>query len=197
MYTDNKMTANLTTRLNQILPKITSKDFLEGKGLGNEISFHIFDYPPENELQIREHIHFLKDKMRKQHTDIKVLHVNLFQFIIEHLKERKMLEKSYALELQKGPSGLLKALAAPLKAETLVALIREKTHPKEHDLMLIDGIGSAWPLVRMHTILNNLQPIMGDTPLVVFYPGKYNGQSLKLFDKVDSKNYYRAFRLIT
>ena len=191
------MNANLTTRLNQVLPKITSQSFLGGKGLGNEISFHIFDYPPENELQIREHIQFLKDKIKKQHTDIKVLHINLFQFIIRHLKEKNILEKSFSLEQKKGTSELLKALKAPLKAENLVSLLRDTMHPEDYDLMIMDGVGSAWPLVRAHSLLNNLQPVMGDTPLVLYYPGNYDGQVLRLFGKIDSSNYYRAFRLVT
>jgi hypothetical protein len=191
------MNANLTTRLNQVLPKITSKAFLGGKGLGNEISFHIFDYPPENELQIREHIQFLKDKIKKQHTDIQVLHINLFQFIIRHLKEKNILEKSFSLEQKKGTPELLKALKAPLKAEKLVSLIRDAIHPQDYDLMIMDGVGSAWPLVRAHSLLNNLQTVMGNTPLVLYYPGNYDGQALKLFGKIDSNNYYRAFRLVT
>jgi|TARA_B100001971_G_C18215406_1_gene553474 hypothetical protein len=196
MYASDKM-SNLTERLNKILDKITDKDFLRGKGLGNEISFHIFDYPPENELQIREHIQFLKDRIKKQHTDIKVLHINLFQFIIRYLKEKNILEKSFSLEQKKGTSELLKALKAPLKAENLVTLIRDTMHPQDYDLVLIDGVGSIWPLVRAHSLLNNLQPVMGDTPLVLYYPGNYDGQVLRLFGRVDSGNYYRAFRLVT
>jgi hypothetical protein len=37
------MTDRLTDRLNEILPKITSDDFLSSRGLGNEIAFYIFD----------------------------------------------------------------------------------------------------------------------------------------------------------
>lgn len=195
MYASDKM-SNLTERLNKILDKITDKDFLRGKGLGNEISFHIFDYPPENELQIREHIQFLKDRIKKQHTDIKVLHINLFQFIISHLKEKNILEKSFSLEQKKGTSELLKALKAPLKAENLVTLIRDTMQPQDYDLVLMDGVGSIWPLVRAHSLLNNLQSVMGNTPLVLYYPGNYDGQVLRLFGKIDSNNYYRAFRLV-
>ncbi len=191
------MTENLTTRLNQILPRITSKHFLKGEGLGNEIAFHIFDYPPKEELTIREHVLFIKKTMKSRYPDINFLHVNLFQFIIEHLKERKMLEKSFSLEQQKGFAGLLKALKAPLKAENLVKVMRDSVRPKDHDLMLMDGVGSAWPLVRLSSLLSNLHPVMGNTPLVVFYPGKYDQQSLRLFGKVDSNNYYRAFQLIS
>ena len=79
--------------------------------------------------------------------------------------------------------------------------------PAEHDLVLISGVGGAYPLLRSHTLLNNLHAIMGQTPLVMFYPGRYDTQTLRLFGKIGlvgssaeerkkKTNYYRAFRLI-
>ncbi len=62
--------------------------------------------------------------------------------------------------------------------------------------MLLSGVGSVWPLMRTHSLLNNLHPVMGNTPLVMFYPGKYDQKTLRLFGKIKSDNYYRAFRLI-
>jgi hypothetical protein len=50
------MSQNFHDRLNQILPRITSDDFLQSKGLGNEIGFWIFDYPPEREMDVREFV---------------------------------------------------------------------------------------------------------------------------------------------
>ena len=50
------MNEKLKERLNNILPRIESQDFLENKGLGNEISFYIFDYPPKEELMVREQV---------------------------------------------------------------------------------------------------------------------------------------------
>ncbi|MEO6319417.1 MAG: DUF1788 domain-containing protein, partial [Polaromonas sp.] len=47
------MKLSLEERLNQILPRLTSRDFLDSKGLGNEIGFWIFDYPPEREMEVR------------------------------------------------------------------------------------------------------------------------------------------------
>ena len=46
----------ITERLNQIYDKVTDHDFLECKGLGNEIAFYIFDYMPEEELIVRNYI---------------------------------------------------------------------------------------------------------------------------------------------
>jgi hypothetical protein len=49
------MTTTLANRLNQILPRVTSEDFLSSEGIGNEIACYIFDYPAQRELQVREH----------------------------------------------------------------------------------------------------------------------------------------------
>jgi len=37
---------------------------------------------------------------------------------------------------------------------------------------------------------------MEDIPLVMFYPGVFTGQSLRLFGKIKETNYYRAFQLV-
>ena len=64
------------------------------------------------------------------------------------------------------------------------------------DLVLLTGIGKAWPLIRLHSILNNLQPVLGNTPLIAFYPGEYTNSELSLFRRFKDANYYRAFRII-
>jgi hypothetical protein len=38
--------------------------------------------------------------------------------------------------------------------------------------------------------------LLGHKPVVLFYPGHYNGQDMCLFGEVTSKNYYRAFKLV-
>ena len=92
----------LADRLNQILPKLTSDDFLSARGIGNEIAFYIFDYAPEDELRIREHIRFLMDHLPKNRPGLRVAHVNLFDFLIHYLKERNLLEKSFRLQREEG-----------------------------------------------------------------------------------------------
>jgi len=189
------MTDSLTQRLNEILPKVTSTEFLGGKGLGNEIAFYIFDYSPEEELQIRDHIRFLMAHIPKTRPGIRVKHINLFDLIIDHLEGRGVLDKSFQMQKEKGDPVLQKALSGPLKPEKLVEIFAERVRPEVQDLVLVSGIGSVWPLVRSHNLLNNLQTVMGQTPLVMFYPGRYDGQSLRLFGKIKGNNYYRAFRL--
>ena len=68
-------------RLNKIKNKISNKDFLEGKGMGNEINFHIFDYEPQYELQVRAEI----EKIKKNFVieDRKIVEVDLYKLLIE------------------------------------------------------------------------------------------------------------------
>lgn len=190
------MNDSLTQRLNEVLPKITSPEFLSGKGLGNEIAFYIFDYPPEEELRIREYIQFLMLHIPKQRPGLRVKHVNLFDLITDHLKQRNLLERCFQMQKEKGDGAVEKALQSPLKPEKLVQLFAEVSQPQDQDLVLVSGVGSVWPLVRSHSLLNNLQTVMGQTPLVMFYPGRYDGQALRLFGKIKSSNYYRAFKLV-
>ncbi len=128
----------------------------------------------------------------KNRPGLRVMHVNLFDLIIDHLKDRNLLEKSLRMQRDKGD----KALLGPLKSEKLVRIFVEVAQPEEQDLVLVSGVGSVWPLVRSHNLLNNLQTVMGQTPLVMFYPGRYDGQALRLFGKIKSNNYYRAFKLV-
>lgn len=190
------MSDRLTDRLNEILPKITSDDFLSGKGLGNEIAFYIFDYPPEEELRIRDHVRFLLEHIPKVRPDLRLAHVNLFDLIIDHLKERNLLERCFEKQRKDGDAALEKALLSPLKAEKLAQVFMDFVRPAEQDLVLVTGVGSVWPLVRTHSLLNNLHPVMKNKPLVMFYPGRYDGQTIRLFGRITSKNYYRAFKLV-
>ena len=183
-------------RLNRILDRVITDDFLKGRGLGNEIPFYAFDYPPERELDVREHILFLLTQIPKKRPELRVAHVNLFELVIDHLKDRGFYDKALALQQKKGDQALLKALAAPLDATKLAQVFTDRVEPERQDLVLVSGVGSAYPLLRTHNLLNNLHHRMGHTPLVLFYPGKYDGQSLCLFGILPDRPYYRAFRLV-
>jgi hypothetical protein len=190
------MKSDFNQRLDKILDRITSDDFLHGKGLGNEMPFSAFDYPPDRELGVRGHIAFLLAQIPKRRPELRLKHVNLFDLIIRHLKDRNFYEKALELQKKKGDEALLKALAAPLEASKLAKVFTDEVKPDEQDLVLVSGIGSAYPLLRTHNLLNNLHHRMGNTPLVLFYPGIYDGQSLRLFAILPDKPYYRAFRLV-
>ena len=81
------MTLSLDERLNQILPRITSRDFLDSKGLGNEIGFWIFDYPPDRELDMRSFLTgTVLPALKRQQPPIQAATVDLLQLVTELLE---------------------------------------------------------------------------------------------------------------
>ena len=203
------MSDTLNERLNKILPRVTSDDFLSGKGIGNEVAFYIFDYPPEEELRVRDFLRVLLNHIPIQKPGLRVKHINLFDFVLDYLKNRKLLDKAIQMQREKGDEALKKALAGPLHPEKLLPFFAEAMKPQQHGLVILSGVGSVYPLLRTSSLLSNLQRIMGSTPLVLFYPGKYDQLTLRLFGKLTlsasfegegkakkSEHYYRAFKLV-
>lgn len=193
------MIDKLEERLNRIPEKITSERFLCGKGNGNEIAFYIFDYPPEAEERMREYVIFLLGHLTKTHPTLRVKHLNLFEFMIRRLDQRGLLEKSYDRQRNGKDVALLKSLQGQFEGPKLAEAFVAEVNPPEQDLVVVTGVGNAFPVVRAHSLLSALQSKMGRTPLVMFYPGVYDGRYVRLFGRVmsDLKNpYYRAFQLV-
>jgi Domain of unknown function (DUF1788) len=90
--------------------------------------------------------------------------------MLDYLKSRRLLDKVIEMQREKGDKALKKALAGPLHESKLSAPFTEAVRPDQHDLIIVSGVGSVWPLLRTHSLLNNLQPVMGNTPLLIFYP---------------------------
>jgi hypothetical protein len=191
------MIFTLDERLNQIIPRITSPEFLDSKGLGNEIGFWIFDYPPEREMDVRDFLNgTVLPALSKHVPTIRAATVNLLTLVSELLEERNLLEKAMEMQLDKGDESALAALRSVLKEDKLAQKIAEQFDIPNLDLLILTGVGSVYPMLRTHTLLSALHPIMGKTPLLMFFPGKYDGHSLRLFNTLAEDHYYRAFRLI-
>ena len=189
--------SNFQDKLNQVISKITSKDFLDSKGLGNDIGFWIFDYPIEHDDEV---MHYLVDTVipavEKPPHQLKVTNINLFDFLISLLKERNLLDKVIAMQQSGGDQKTLEAIKPILKEDKLAKKLAELIDQNKTDMVILSGVAPAYPMLRTHTLLSALHPYMQDTPLLMFYPGTYDGQSLKLFHTLTDDHYYRAFRLI-
>ena len=191
------MALSFEERLNQILPKISSDEFLNSKGLGNEIGFWIFDYPPEREMEMRDFLNrTVLPSLNKSQPPIRAGVINLFDLVIQLLQERQLLDKAIDMQQTKGDEAVMAALRPVLKEDKLAQKVVAMVDLDNIDLLILWGVGSAYPMLRTHTLLSALHPLMGRTPLLMFYPGRYDGYSLRLFNKLSEDHYYRAFRLI-
>lgn len=197
------MTVPTRERLNLIGPRISSPEFRAQRGIGNEIACYIFDYPPEDELEVRAHLPALLKQLRSGGADDSILHLDLFDVVLEYLEHRKLLNQAMKMQGAKPDADLLKALRGALSVERLRDHIQAKHELTSRDMVLMSGVGRVWPMVRMHSLLNALHVAMGTTPLLLFYPGCFDGTSLRLFGDVEQesttpnpKPYYRAFTLV-
>lgn len=191
------MQPDFQIRLNQVITKLTSPDFLSSNGLGNDIGFWIFDYPIEQDDLVMEYLNdTVIASLQSPPHQLRVVHINLFEFLIELLKERNLLDKVIELQKKSGDQKTLDAIRPVLKEDKLAQKLTSMINHDQTDMVILSGVASAYPLLRTHTLLSALHPFMQDTPLVMFYPGKYDGQSLRLFNTLEDDHYYRAFRLV-
>ena len=91
------------------------KSFLKNKGLGNEVGYYIFDYSPKDELYVRSHIAYLKEKLNKSHSGMKIVEFDLYSIVFDVLKERGYLEKCFEFEKTKGLDFTIEAIIKMLK----------------------------------------------------------------------------------
>ena len=188
----------LEERLDKAEALIKKPSFRKNKGLGNEVGYYIFDYPPEQELLVRERVEYIRKKNEQSDDEYRIVVFDLYEIIIEILKEKGYLEKCYEFEKKRGFDRITKAVGNMLritaKDSLIVNYIRERTPEKA--IVFLVGIGKCYPILRSHTVLNNLHQVIDNVPVVMFYPGKYDGQELILFGEIKDDNYYRAFELV-
>ncbi len=188
----------LNKRLDLIEPKILEKSFRTGRGTANEVNFWIFDYDPEDEMAVRAHIHFLVNRINSKHNDIRIVKFDLYNLMLNVLRGKDYLDKVLQMEQAKGSEAIInpikKTLRLTLDGDLIINKIVENLAP-EHDIVFLTGVGKAWPIIRSHTILNNLHSKVDRNPLVMFFPGDYTSE-LRLFGEITDDNYYRAFKLI-
>ena len=184
--------ASFFDRLNRIKDEISKPEFLKNKGLGNEVGYYIFDYAPERELEVREYIKVLKEQIPT------IIEFDLYEIVMNFLKENGYLEDAFAME-EDGFENLISELQPTLgltedgESNKIIDYIVSNT--PEDSIIFVTGVGKVYSLVRSHTVLNNLHQKLYKVPVIMFFPGEYTGQKLKLFNAVTDDNYYRAFPL--
>lgn len=190
---------NLNERLEKITEIIKKEDFRQNKGLGNEVGYYIFDYPEAQELTVRNHIEFIKKTHNPIISGFEIVEFDLYNLAIEYIKERGFLDMCFDMEENDGLDYLVSAVVELLKMDTDKNYFTDyiESHTPESAVIFITGIGKIFPFIRSHSILNKLHQSMDRLPVIMFFPGKWDGQKLKLFSEIDDGNYYRAFPLIS
>lgn len=184
--------ADIKQELDKIKARISDANFLANKGLSNEVGIHVFKYAPQYELIVRDYIERL---VNTPSDDFRVIEKDMYKILLEILEEKRVLDTVAGVEEKKGKDYLLAQLQKVATQEAF--LTKMKYEPHQHgDVLFLTGIGKVYPFMRSHKMLDSMQLTFSDIPIVMFYPGEFNGQSLILFEKFHDGNYYRAFNLL-
>ena len=188
---------SLNDRFIELEDRMISVESLTRYGTANDMKFYIFDYSPQDEMMIRNEV----KKLKGRNPDI--VEFDLYEMMLEIIEEQGYTEDVIMAEKDYDKQHLLSEIFQPiLSVEETDNEFLEKFKVIQDDgskIILITGVGKSYPVIRSHTILNNLQSIFKRNPVVMMYPGRYEtkkAMTLRLFDRLDDDNYYRAFPLV-
>ena len=182
---------NVDIRFKELIEKLKSEEFYKNRGLANEIPFYIFDYTPEKELSIRYKV--TRELLPAlEGTKLNAVEIDLFDLLIESLKNDGIFEAVFKMEEKRGAETLYKKLKNSFNMEVILKMIKDKSQGK--NMVILTGVGKIYPIMRSHAILNNLQTIFDDTKVLLFFPGEYTSTDLRRFG-LKGNNYYRAFKI--
>jgi len=177
-----------------ILKICSSQGFLKMESLGGEIPFWIAPYHIEHQELVDNEIENLLHKLSQNGQNPLV--IDLFELMCYIVKTHIGLETMFGIQEKKKPEKFMRALKSVVDIQdAFVPEISKKLQEAEYDMLLIKGVGSVYPVIRSHAILNNLQSTVTEIPTLMFFPGEYSGQSLNLFGRLKDDNYYRAFNI--
>ena len=185
-------------KIDKIWDRISDEDFLANRGVANEVRYYVFEYEPCDELIMREKIKALKKQNNPDADGFQIVEYDLYEMVIGILEEKGYLDKCIKFEDAKGMEYVYTAVSKMLRLTNDDNLIVNKivAETPDHAVVFLTGVGKVFPFVRSHNVLNNLHQVLDKVPVVMFYPGQWNGQSLSLFGTINDGNYYRAFPLI-
>jgi len=183
---------NVMDNLKKISARLSEEAFLTNKGLSNEVGIHVFCYDPKDELTVRAYFETLK---KKNDVPYHLVECDLYKIFLEICDDKHILNSIPAMEERKGKDYLLEQLQKIATPEAFVEKMKYEPHEKG-DVLLISGVGKVYPFMRSHNILDNIQHIFSDIPVLMLYPGTFDGQDLCLFNKFLDGHYYRAFNLL-
>jgi hypothetical protein len=183
---------DIMNNLNRVSARLSEEAFLTNKGLSNEVGIHVFCYDPKDELTVRAYFAKLKEQTN---VPYRLIECDLYKIFLQICEEKHILKSIPNMEERKGKEYLFEQLQKIATPEAFVEKMKYEPHEKG-DVLLITGVGKVYPFMRSHKILDNIQHIFPDIPVLMLYPGTFNGQDLGLFGKFLDGHYYRAFNLL-
>lgn len=193
--------------------KLNSSGFQDTENGDLFYNFFIYQYPAEEEYDIRRQIQEFKANLIRPINYVDVLTLNLFEKFCNFLNQKKFLRHPSMLKYL-----LEKEQNDPSKAQNTQDTLARNAHSPEfvqyihrriidhitikdqyrRPYVFLYGIGSMFPYLRVNEFLALYEDYneTGKYKIIVFYPGHRDQNSFRLFDTLPDNHTYRATLLI-
>lgn len=191
--------------IDKIYDLMADKGFQEPRTGNLFFPAYIYTYPPNQELQFREQIGHLIDKLKRPNHYLDCMVINIYHELIQYLKEVSFAGKSlFDSVMEKEKEDPVEAIAwiqDEINHGDFYSRLEKKV--KEHFkddqekrvYLIIYGVGSAFPYIRASKFLNKFEKLIKEFKIIVFYPGEYKDSRYSLFGVLNDDNIYRANNL--
>ena len=172
--------ATIGESLDKLRRHMQESDFLEGKGLSNEVNIRMFCYNAKDEMTVRR---FIEQITADSSLTCRIVEHNLYEVFLSLCEEQDIMDGILEMEEADGSDYLLEQLQMSFGVDEYIGKIQYEPHQKG-DILMLSGVGDVFPFMRVHSLLEAL------------YPGTFDGNSLRLFNTLAPNSYYRAFNEI-
>jgi hypothetical protein len=195
--------------VDELYRKLSDPNFQDTENGDLFYNFFVFQYDPDKEYEIQRQIQELKDSLERPNNFIDLLALDIYEEFISFLKSQEIWGATFLEEVLNtdkiDPEGATKMLTEQANSEDFLKQLHQKIlahkaidDDKERPFIIFYGMGKMYPYLRTSTLLAKYEQynLSNEYKIIVFYPGRKDGNSYRLFDRLYDQNTYRATLLL-
>ena len=194
----------------QLYEKLCSNKFQDTENGDLFYNYFVYLYEAEKEYEMRNQIDNIRENIKRPVNNVDVLTLDIFEEFCNFLDGQHFGKHpsylKYILEKDATkPEEVTRALLSKATSDDFMKYIHERIiqHVNKIDnyirpYVFIYGIGNIYPYLRTSTFLSKYEQYNSSSryKIILFYPGKKEGTSFKLFSDLEDNHTYRAIVLM-
>lgn len=195
--------------IQELYDYLNTPEFRDAKSGNIFYNYYIYQYPADKEYEMRRQIQVFKQNLERPTSFVNAMILDLFKVFCDYLSSVKfgpetLLESTFE-EDKTEPDMVTEELTNEANSDEFIRYVRDciEEHMSQNDglnhpYVFVHGIGKMYPYLRTNVFLTRYEKY-NDTSLykiILFYPGKQEGNSFSLFGKLEDSHTYRATLLV-
>lgn len=188
----------------KIYEVLARKDFQDPSTGDLFFPVYIYTYDPGEEEVCKSGIDQILSLLKRPTNHHQNLHIHIWDYVREFFKEKSFGKFTYEeliLKKEKGGEDVTEWVRHQLFAaeSNFFSWLQERIGDHYSDgkldfkpYILVNGFTESYPYVRPGEFLKNSEMFTDKFKLILFYPGRVEGENFYLFNVLESVNIYRA-----